>query len=172
MLDRDQHPPNIAPQHLFDGVALDSGSQQSNGYTHQSPYLLKRPGSPSPNGNGIDALSSETSTDLRVLLSSNTSLKTRVSELEVINELFRGRVNELESTEADTARRLDDAIRREQELRTKITELEALVASANSNGDPEERPAKRTKTNGTATTDHDDTFATEEPTEAVQNGAQ
>jgi GATA-binding protein len=72
------------------------------------------------------------------LLAANTSLKTRVSELEVINELFRGRVAELEQSDA-TARRsemivrdsevrlrrsLEEAHRREDDLKRRINELE------------------------------------------------
>lgn len=150
LLDRDQHAANIAPQHLFHGVTLDGAPSETNGYPHQSPYALKRTASPNLlsaiNGNGIDVLSSESTIDLRVLISSNTTLKTRVSELEVINELFRGRVNELESTEAETQRQLDDALRREQELRSKLMELQALLAA--SSADADDRPVKRARMNG------------------------
>jgi len=50
------------------------------------------------------------------LIAENSSLKTRVSELEVINELFRGRVTQLEQDE-NNARRGED-MRRESEQNT------------------------------------------------------
>lgn len=68
----------------------------------------------------------------------NTSLKTRVSELDLINELFRGRVSQLEQSEAAARRAemvardsesrlrhsLDESQNREDELRRRISELE------------------------------------------------
>lgn len=76
------------------------------------------------------------------LLAANTSLKTRVSELEVINELFRGRVAELEQSdatarrsemiardsEARTRRSLEESQRREDELKRRISELEQQLS--------------------------------------------
>jgi GATA-binding protein, other eukaryote len=74
-------------------------------------------------------------TDLR---SENTILKTRVSELEVINDLFRGRVAELESSETAARegerrareaenyvrRLLDESSQRESSLKRRLDELE------------------------------------------------
>lgn len=76
------------------------------------------------------------------LLAANASLKTRVSELELINGLFRGRVAELEQSDA-TARRsemivrdsearlrrsLEEAQRREEELKRRVSDLERQLA--------------------------------------------
>lgn len=65
------------------------------------------------------------------LVSQNTLLRTRVSELEVINDLFRGRVAELENseitardTEAQLRAELDATRQRENELKRRIEELE------------------------------------------------
>jgi len=65
------------------------------------------------------------------LAAQNTALKTRVSELEVINELFRGRVGELENTEQASRTReaqlrteLDEAKQREADLKRRLEELE------------------------------------------------
>lgn len=72
------------------------------------------------------------------LIAMNTSLKTRVSELEVINELFRGRVTQLEQSEEASRRSemnvrdsemqlrqsLEEAQNREEELKRKVSELE------------------------------------------------
>lgn len=74
----------------------------------------------------------------------NESLRTRVSELEVINDLFRGRVAELERSEADTRSR---CMRLEDDLR----ELRALVAPSQT-GQKRERDGgdeERKSINGT-----------------------
>lgn len=75
------------------------------------------------------------------LLQSTTTLKTRVSELEVINDLFRGRVTQLEQSDANARRAelmqrdsetklrqlLDQSQAREHELRRQLDELEREV---------------------------------------------
>ncbi|KAK1025056.1 GATA zinc finger protein 3, partial [Friedmanniomyces endolithicus] len=58
------------------------------------------------------------------LLAQNSHLRTRVSELEVINGLFRGRVGELELSEQE-ARRAER--RGEEEIRRLRAELEAAT---------------------------------------------
>lgn len=72
------------------------------------------------------------------LIADNSSLKTRVSELEVINELFRGRVQQLEQDEANARRgeemrrasestlmaRLEESQRRENQLKRRLDDLE------------------------------------------------
>lgn len=72
------------------------------------------------------------------LIAENSSLKTRVSELEVINELFRGRVTQLEQDEANARRgeemrresehtliaRLDESQRRENQLKRRLDDVE------------------------------------------------
>ena len=128
------HPSNIAPQHIFDGVTFsDHGFHPSSSL----PALHLR--HPSPG-----SISSLTDRQLEPpqtyegLLSANTTLKTRVSELEVINDLFRGRVAELEQSDANARssermmretddqlrRALDEAQRRENDLKRRIDELE------------------------------------------------
>ncbi|KAM0724222.1 hypothetical protein Q7P37_000104 [Cladosporium fusiforme] len=85
------HNPNIAPQHIFDTVSMPADSFASPGQHH-----LEAPQS-------YDAVAAQ-----------NNALRTRVSELEVINDLFRGRVSELEASEQE-ARREVDALRQELE---------------------------------------------------------
>lgn len=65
------------------------------------------------------------------LSNQNTALRTRVSELEVINDLFRGRVTELESSEQEARRtqmqlsaELEEVKQREADLKRRIEELE------------------------------------------------
>lgn len=75
-------------------------------------------------------------------------MKTRVSELDLINGLFRGRVAELEQSDA-TARRsemilrdsevrlrrsLDDSQRREDDLKRRISELERQLSDQSGGG--------------------------------------
>ena len=90
------------------------------------------------------------------LLAANTKLNTRVSELEVINELFRGRVAELEQSDA-TARRsemivrdsevrlrrsLEESQRREEDLLRHVSDLESQLGNPTASGEP---LAKRVK---------------------------
>ena len=60
----------------------------------------------------------------------NEHLKTRVSELEVINDLFRGRVAELENNETETARKLEEALQRESDARKGAEDVERATTTA------------------------------------------
>lgn len=154
------HHSNIAPQHLFDNAthhAFDSPSLPS--------FALRQPSPSSSSLNGTGA-AHEPSTSSSIpydqqfssatSLGSTDALKTRVSELEVINGLFRGRVSELEASQEEARRlqmaaqdaearvrqELDEALSRERDLRRRIEELELQA------GGPDERKAKRVKRNG------------------------
>lgn len=140
-----QHTSNIAPQHMFDSVTLaDHTLNQPNGL----PSLqLHQPSPTSTSSAAVDRHADAPQT-YEGLLAANASLKTRVSELELINGLFRGRVAELEQSDA-TARRsemivrdsearlrrsLEEAQRREEELKRRVSDLERQLADqANSN---------------------------------------
>ena len=72
------------------------------------------------------------------LIAQNSSLKTRVSELEVINDLFRSRVEQLEQNgqtgeemrrqlEQELVGRLEESQERENELRRRLADLEQAV---------------------------------------------
>ncbi|OAT02489.1 GATA-binding protein, other eukaryote [Blastomyces dermatitidis ER-3] len=133
-----QHHSNIAPQHMFDSVTLSDHSFNPSAAVLPSlqmhnPSLSS---TSSPNDRHLEAQQTYES-----LLAANTSLKTRISELELINELFRGRVAELEQSDA-TARRsemvardsesrlnqsLKEAQRREEGLKRRISELERAL---------------------------------------------
>jgi GATA-binding protein len=87
------------------------------------------------------------------LIAQNSSLKTRVSELEVINELFRGRVTQLEQDEANARRgeelrreseatlmqRLEESQRRENQLKHRLDDLEREVLEAKDNAPPSKK---------------------------------
>jgi GATA-binding protein len=76
------------------------------------------------------------------LIAQNSSLKTRVSELEVINELFRGRVTQLEQDENNARRgeemrresehnlrmHLEESQRRENQLKRRLDDLEREIS--------------------------------------------
>lgn len=83
--------PNIAPQHIFDTVSLPVDSFTSPGTHHL-----------------------ETPQTFDAVVAQNNALRTRVNELEVINDLFRGRVNELETSEQEAKREVE-SLRREIE---------------------------------------------------------
>ncbi|PHH72730.1 hypothetical protein CDD80_4291 [Ophiocordyceps camponoti-rufipedis] len=124
-------------------------------------------GSPMNGDRSLDAPQSQ-----EQLIALNSSLKTRVSELEVINELFRGRLSQLEQQEAAARRgqevagaeqshlrseieahqetemqlraQLEDSHRRENNLKRRLDELELELKEARGNRDDlPDRAAKR-----------------------------
>ncbi|KAG9690046.1 hypothetical protein KCU95_g8725, partial [Aureobasidium melanogenum] len=137
------HNPNIAPQHVFDNVSLSESSFQPSGLP---TFALRQP-SPAPSANGMHPEHGHQYPE-------NNSLKTRVSELEVINDLFRGRVAELEQSEQNARAKeasardaadqykadLDAALVREAALKKRVELLEAEVESYKSQAAP---PPKR-----------------------------
>ncbi|KAI5463384.1 hypothetical protein BGZ63DRAFT_413005 [Mariannaea sp. PMI_226] len=126
-----------------------------------------RAGSPLNGDRGLDAPQTH-----EQLIAHNSSLKTRVSELEVINELFRGRLSQLEQQEAAARRgqevagveqahlrsqfealqeseaqlraQLEDSHRRENSLKRRLDELELELKAAKDDAEAAmERPAKK-----------------------------
>lgn len=137
----------------FDGSALNE-----HAFQHGSPlnaHMHLRASSP---GRSESSLNGDRSMDgpqtFEQLLAANSSLKTRVSELEVINELFRGRVTQLEQDEANARRGedmrrdaelqarslLEDSQRRENQLKRRLDDLEREVAELRESVGP---PAKK-----------------------------
>ncbi|KAL2352508.1 GATA type zinc finger protein Asd4 [Cryomyces antarcticus] len=128
---------NIAPQHMFDGVSLDGQAFQ---HSPSIPSFNFR--QPSPSGSSINGSHLEPPATYDNLVGNNSNLKTRVSELEVINDLFRGRVTELEQSEQDArhsemvAREaesrmkfdLDGALQREADLKRRLEDAEAELS--------------------------------------------
>ena len=127
-----RHPSNsIAPQHLFDSISMppEHNFQPSPSIP---PLNLRQP-SPS---------SLEPPQTYDSLLQSTTALKTRVSELEVINDLFRGRVAQLEQAEEKGRRKelmqedteknfrqlLEESQVREMDLQRRISDLQRELA--------------------------------------------
>ncbi|TAQ84412.1 hypothetical protein B7494_g7278 [Chlorociboria aeruginascens] len=131
--------PSMYGNHLptFNGHPLD----EHINYNHSPslpPMHLRQPSpgrSTSPL-NGAHGL--EVPQTYEQLIAQNSSLKTRVSELEVINELFRGRVTQLEQDENNARRgeemrresesnlmvRLEESQRRENQLKRRLDDIE------------------------------------------------
>lgn len=131
------HNPNIAPQHMFDGVAL-----ADHGFNPSPSLPALHLSHPSPGStSSLNDRHLEPPQTYEALLNANTTLKTRVSELEVINDLFKGRVAELEQNDAASRRSemiiresenrlrqtLDETQRREDSLKRRVAELERVL---------------------------------------------
>jgi GATA-binding protein len=118
------HPHNIAPQHMFE-QALNVEIYHSpalGGFVHRAP---------SPSASSLNGSHLEPPLPYDTLNAQNTALKTRVSEMELINDLFRNRVSELEGsenaareTEAKLRAELDEVRMREAELKRRLDEFE------------------------------------------------
>ena len=91
-------PSNIAPQHVFDTVTLPHDSFISSSL----PLYQQR--SPSPGSNKPMVHPETPASAMEGLSTQNQLLSTRVKELEMINDLFRGRVSELEAGESKARR--------------------------------------------------------------------
>ncbi|KAI9663209.1 MAG: hypothetical protein M1821_008257 [Bathelium mastoideum] len=163
-----QSNPNIAPQHLFDQVTTFDAVTQPSSHSPSLPQFSLRHPSPAPshlsasssqlNGTGGHLEPPQT---YDAILALNTSLKTRVSELEVINDLFRGRVTELERSEKDArdaekasndevarlSQELEEVQQREQSLKKRLEQLEARTQDGvlDGNIDAAEQGEKRAK---------------------------
>lgn len=119
-----QHPSNIAPQHLFDGVTLNEHSLHAS--QSLPSFNIRQPSPGSTSSQNDRHSNSKPSYDQ--LYQENTALKTRVSELEVINILYKGQVGEQDqkATESEQQLRqlLEEAQRRESNLKQRVKELE------------------------------------------------
>ena len=100
------HDPNIAPQHMFDGVSLQD-------HPFHTPALPQLGGHPSPG-------SLDQPMTYEALLAQNAVLKTRVSELEVINMMFS-------DNETNLRRERDEAMQAQEAFKRRIEELEGHI---------------------------------------------
>jgi len=125
---------------MFDSVTLDGVSHGFDQSPQIPPFHI--PHQPSPGStSSINGSHLEPPLPYDALYNQNTSLKTRVSELEVINDLFRGRVTELEQSEQDARREvmvardcearakmdLDQSLSREADLKRRLEDLESQL---------------------------------------------
>lgn len=146
-ISRSGTPSNIAPQHLFDASTLTNHDSFAPSLPTMPSFSSLRQGSPSAssllNGHSGGLINDAYEA------AGQAGLKTRVSELEVINDLFRGRVAELENSEMEARRgaeaaresealvrsQLEEALGREDALKRRVEELEKELG----------RPSKRAK---------------------------
>lgn len=130
---------NIAPPHIFDTVSLPSDTFASPSLPAFATQRQPSPGASLANGNPDP--------------NETQRLNTRISELEVINDLFRGRVAQLEQAERDAraeARSKDEEMQRSRsDLETanaRVAELQKRVAELES-GQQASPARKRTRRN-------------------------
>ncbi|KIW02735.1 protein GZF3 [Verruconis gallopava] len=125
---------NIAPQHMFDQVIQIPGSSENYGPSpsiSQFTFRANSPGAASTSSLLATSAQAGSATGQPDIPQDVTAIKTRVSELEVINDLFRGRVAELEALLAEKQQQAElDRQEKEQlrmdleQARRKIEELE------------------------------------------------
>ena len=125
------------PQAVLDGVPISEHAPRTASAL-SAPHLRQHsPGS-------IRAVTDrpfEASRSQEALLAANTALRTRVNELEVINDLFRGRVSQLEhelnlrregptqhGSDGQLRTSLDESRRRENDLKRRLDDLEQEVS--------------------------------------------
>ncbi|KAH9815746.1 GATA type zinc finger protein asd-4-like [Teratosphaeria destructans] len=122
-----QHNPNIAPQHIFDTVSLPQD-------TFASPTISFAQRQPSPSALSLNGTGSGNhlgaTQDYEQLHSQVANLRTRVSELEVINDLFRGRVGELEMNEKEARRQVGLKDEENKRLRDDLETANARYAES------------------------------------------
>ncbi|KAI4257720.1 MAG: hypothetical protein LQ352_001560 [Teloschistes flavicans] len=119
---------NIAPQHLFDGASLsDQGFSVS---TSLPSFNIRQPSPGSTSSQHEPHAGSKSSHEH--LLNENKVLKTRVSELEVINILYKGQVGEQDQKATESEQQLRQVLEKVQqekdELKRRVEELEQEVA--------------------------------------------
>ncbi|KAI1394084.1 uncharacterized protein F4822DRAFT_387007 [Hypoxylon trugodes] len=159
--------PSLYDPHLTAFQAMDHFQSES---LQQYPIPGGSPGHPQSPMNG-DQQGLEVPQTHEQLIAANSSLKTRVSELELVNELYRGRLQQLEqdmqtadnyrhsaeSAAKDAAterlqreeiqRQLEDSHRRENILKRRLDEMEQENQDLKSKAEESEseRAAKRPK---------------------------
>ncbi|KIW25828.1 protein GZF3 [Cladophialophora immunda] len=132
------HDPNIAPQHVFDGVSatVDShynGNNHNNG-SPTDPSLHLNPTQPSPSTVSMhNSQHVEPPMSYDQLAALNTRLRTRVSELEVINMVYH-------DNEQNLCRERDRAIQEREEWRHKAEELQRRLQEINDQGHIAKKP--------------------------------
>lgn len=119
---------------MFDNVGLSDPNFNPSGNFASLQLQHPSPGSTSSNERHLEGPQTYEN-----LLAANTSLKTRVNELELINDLFQ-------DSESRLRQSLKEAQKREEELKRRISELEGRLSAqeqAQSKDEPTEPQTKR-----------------------------
>jgi GATA-binding protein len=111
-----QHDPNIAPPHLFESAAHMAEHHHFHGSPSLPPMHLDRP-SPRAAASLADDRHPDAPLTYDQLLAANTTLRTRVSELEVINMVYCENENTLRGERDDLKRKVDDLERQLRDAR-------------------------------------------------------
>lgn len=125
---------SIAPPSLFESLVNDSALA---GSTSLPPLNPNHPSAGSTST--IDMKHLEQPQTMESLINTNNTLMTRVKELELVNDMFRSRVQQLETSEANLKRTMisnreieaqlrqciEDCNKREDTLKRKIEDLES-----------------------------------------------
>ncbi|RKF71520.1 GATA type zinc finger protein asd-4 [Golovinomyces cichoracearum] len=134
---------NSTPSMFCGALSSYSGHPLEDSYSHHSqsqvPLSLHHPSPRRSLSPSNEITGSRASQTYEQLIALNSSLKIRVSELEVINELFRSRVAQLEQDECnirrrdeemcreinnDLLRKLEESQRRENQLKHRLDDIE------------------------------------------------
>lgn len=130
------HDPNIAPQHLFDGVAAAAAAMPDHHYNASPTLPAVHLNHSSPNNTTTSLPNDrhhEPPMSYDQLVAANTTLRTRVSELEVINMVYSDNENSLRGER-------DRAIQERDELKRKVEELESQLRHASEQEHPAKKP--------------------------------
>ena len=125
---------SIAPPSLFESLVNDSALAGSSSLP---PLNLNHPSPGSTSS--IDMKHLEQPQSIESLISANNTLMTRVKELELVNDMFRARVHQLETSEANLKRTtitnreieaqlrqcIEECSKREDTLKRKVEDLES-----------------------------------------------
>lgn len=132
----------MAPSSLFDSFMTDGSLV---GSPSLPPLNLNHP---SPGSTSSIEIKHEqpSQTSIESLINSNNSLTTRVKELELVNDMFRTRLHQLEQSESNLKRgavnnreveaqlrlRIEEFGRREESLKRRVEELESELVDSSS----------------------------------------
>jgi GATA-binding protein len=127
------HDPNIAPQHIFDGVGLNDQVFQPSPSLPGLHLSHPSPGSTS----SLNDRHLEPPQTYEQLFVANTQLKTKVSELEVINIMQR----------ESAAREVSDLTSEVEDLKRRVSELQRSLQDMDAGQPPSKKPRLSDNTN-------------------------
>ncbi len=125
---------------MFDHASLSDTALSHNAHSPSLPSLHQLQ-QPSPGSTSSLTLEPPASYD--ALQASAVQYRTRISELEVINDLYRSRVAELEQNERRAEQvqnslrtQVEQALRREEDLKRRLGDLDREVSEFKRDGGP------------------------------------